>query len=183
MSCKIAMRLIGHHATPANRNLKDYPFRVELYHLLKQELDCVIYMIGDSYKVPLKREHKPLPPSEMNQPIYGDVVITDLSYKGLLENISEMDTWVAVDSFYHHAAGLLQKPGVAILGPWKTANVGYATNINLEMSSEHQIPYMKYMDDEKPRPKEAFPSPEAVVKAIKEILTNNNINYQKANNV
>lgn len=179
MSCNIAMRLIGHHTTAANRALKDYPYRVELYKLLKQELDCVVYMIGDSYRVPLKKGQTPLAPSEMNNPMYGDVLITDLSYEGLLQNVKDMDIWVAVDSFYHHAAGLLQKPGVAILGPWRSQNVGYLWNFNLEMSPEYQIPHAKYMDNEKARPKEAFPSPEIVVNAVKQILDGQGINYKK----
>ena len=170
----ICMRLVGHHHVPANKNLKNYPYRVELFHLLKSEVECEVYMIGDNIYYPSVHAYDKSQPV-VNAPVYGDVIIDNMSYADMVRYIQECATWVAIDSFWHHASALQQKRGVAILGPWKKENVGYPWNINIEMPSEYQIPHCRYIDTELARPAELFPTPRQVVDAVKSILEERNV--------
>lgn len=170
----ICMRLVGNHAVAVNQSIKNYPYRVELYNLLKSEVECEVYMIGDNVNYPTQ-PYIIKPNKVENTPVYGDVVIDKMSYADMVRYIQECATWVSIDSFWHHAAALQQKRGVAILGPLKESIYGYPWNINFEMPSEYQIPHCRYIDRDMPRPAELFPTPRQVVDAVKSILEEINV--------
>lgn len=154
-----------------NETFKNYPFRRELYELLKSTIDCNITMLGDyigRYNYWLGKIHTQ---EELNKPIYGDRMLYGLSYQQLVEIISQNDICVCIDSYLHHAAALHGKRSVVILGPWKEEQVGYYHNINLSTPEQYQSPYLIYGESQAYQiPPQAFPSPEVVVSAIKQLL-------------
>ena len=45
---KVLMRLTGNHTHSGCKRVKDYPFRLELYDMIKLKLGCQVIMVADA---------------------------------------------------------------------------------------------------------------------------------------
>lgn len=133
-----------------NINPKNYPYWEELVSKL-QKLGHSIIQVGLPHENKLVEDFR------------------TINIKDLDQLLLECDTWIAVDSFFHHLAWRAKKPGIALFGPSNPAIFGHKENINLYKNKKYFRPDQFGIWEQCTYNKAAFVKPDEVIKHLNKL--------------
>lgn len=139
------------------KNPKNYPWWSQVTDLLKDRLGpkCNIIQVGTSEDSIIKNV---------------DGLILDKKFLDLCAEINKCDTWASVDTYFHHVASYVKKPGVVIWSQSDPKHFGDELHTNLFKDKKYfRKEQFQYWDMTNYN-EEAFVEPEVVVDAILKLL-------------
>lgn len=139
------------------KNAKNYPWWPKVIELLKKEFlkEAQIVQVGTSSDTILKEVDK---------------VILDKTFMDLCSEIKECDTWASVDTYFHHVASYVRKPGVVIWSQSDPKHFGDELHTNLFKDKKYFRKEQFHYWDMTNYDEDAFVEPKVVVEAIQKLL-------------
>lgn len=130
-------------------NPKNYPYWKELIAMINEP----IVQVGVGKEQQLVEDFRP-----------------NLSFSDLTTLVQECKTWISVDSFFQHFCWDLKKPGIVIWSQSDPNIFGHKENINLLKDKKYLRPNQFHIWEQCEYNKDAFVSPEQVLKNIHVLL-------------
>ena len=100
------------------------------------------------------------------EPQLVDIFYTNQSMEQLAELIRQCRTWISVDSFFQHYAWDLGKRGIVLWGQSDPNVFGHPENINLLKDRKYLREKQFWLWEQTPYIKEAFVSPQEIIKCL-----------------